>query len=478
MPRNRRLLAAALMLSPLPLPASPAISEPTLTDRAESAIRPWVEAGAYQGVVLLAKGEEIVFHRAYGHASLELGVPNDVDTRFQIASVSKPFTATAIQLLAERGRLDLEAPLSDHLPDFPHAGRLTIDHLLTHTSGLPNANSFDEYADWSKDHWSPASTLVEVIAERVDDLQFEPGSRYGYSNSNYNLLAHLIESVSGESFGGFLEKEIFVPAGMTSTGHRGDPATIVPGLATGYSARGARDFERSAYLDWTIKTGNGSLYSTARDLFRFHRVLRDGRLLKAETLERAYGFDRTLGEGERRMTGLGQGWFPGEIEGRRVVTMTGRSPGYTSHLKRFVDDDLFLVVLSNLYFGPPPEMVSGLVSALLELPVEEAADAAALASGPGLQGDELDPFAGRYQFGEDWFVGRTLVRVENRNDHLAVVYLDGANEGYEFVLVSLGGPRFFDRTHGVTVRFDERGGGERPALVYEYGGGKVAEPVG
>ena len=107
-------------------------------------------------------------------------------------------------------------------------------------------------------------------AER--ELEFEPGSRYGYSNSNYNLLAHLVEAVSGQSFGEFLEREIFGPAGMTATMHRGDPTVVVPGLAAGYAARGARDFQRAPYLDWTIKTGNGSLVSTAEDLFRFHRL--------------------------------------------------------------------------------------------------------------------------------------------------------------------------------------------------------------
>lgn len=472
---SRRLIAPVLAVS-LASPAAAGPAEDVLAARAESVIRPWVDADAYQGVVLLARGDRILFHRAYGRASIELDVPNRPDTRFQIASVSKPFTSAAVLLLAERGQLDPGAPLAELLPGFPHAGRLTVDHLLTHTSGIPNINDFDEYDDWSRGHWSPEA-LVALIAEHVDDLEFEPGSRYSYSNSNYNLLAYIVEKVSGRPFGEFLEGEIFRPCGMSSTAHRGDPTAIVPRLANGYAARGARDFERSAYLDWTIKTGNGSLYSTAEDLFRFDRALRHGKVLRAETLKRAYGFERTYGSGESERTGLGQGWFPGSVQGHRVVGMTGRSPGYTSNYQRFLDDDACLVVLSNLYLGPPPDMVSGLIAALLDLPDSAAAQAGPRAAGKALEGRDLDRFTGRYQFGEDWYAGRTLVRVENRRDHLGVVYLDGEAEGYEFLLVSLGGNRFFDRTHGGTVRFDARPEGERPALVYVFGDEKVAEPV-
>ena len=451
-------LAALLYLATCPAPTSAT----DFARRADAIVRPFADAGVYQGVVLLADEDEILFHGAYGRASIELDVPNRLDTRFQIASVSKPFTATAVLLLAERGEVDLEAPLSAILPDYPGGDRLTLDDLLTHTSGIPNVNSFDDYPDWSRRNWATAAELVALF--RDEPLEMEPGTEYSYSNSNYNLLAHVVEVVSGESFGTFLEENVFAPAGMRDTRHRADPTWIVPRLATGYAAHGARDFRRPPYLDWTIKTGNGSLYSTTTDLLRFHRALGRDEILSRETLEAAYGFDRELG----------RGWFPGEYHGQRAVTMTGRSPGYTSHYRRFIDSGHCLVILSNLYLGPPSPMIEDLVALLLDAPFE----ASDFRVDSELAGEELDPFAGTYAFGDDWYVGAVTVIVENRTDHLAVVYLDGDNAGYELVLVSLGGRRFFDRTHGGMVRFEPGAApNDRLRLVYSYGSEKVAEPI-
>jgi len=443
-------------------PAAPTGTDakPSLARRVDGVVKPFVEAGVFQGVVLLAVDGEIVYERAFGKVSHELDVDNSPNTRFQIASVSKPFTAAAIQLLAERGKLDLHAPLSKVLPDYPNGDRLTIDHLLTHTSGIPSINSFDEYGEWSRGSHRPAG-LVEKFKDRP--LQFEPGAQYSYSNSNYNLLAHIIELVSKESFGDFLERNIFDPLGMESTAHHQNPDEIVPGLATGYTPVGARGFARAPYLDWSIKTGNGSLFSTARDLLRFDRALREGLLLKPESLEAAYGFERELG----------YGWYPGSRFSERQVTITGRSPGFTARFERFVDQDRSLILLSNVYISPPPQMTEALAALLLgREPTETGFDL-----NYAVSGKNLDRFTGEYAFGDDWFVGAVMTRIENNGDHLRLVYLDGNNAGYDFPLVPLGEALFFDRKHGGMVRFEREGVNSPWTLVYNHGRDWRATPV-
>ncbi len=230
-------------------------NEAALPAHSHAIIQTFAEARVFQGVVLMAVDGDVVFERAYGKAQYEFDVDNSVDTRFQIASVSKPFTATAILLLAERGQVDLDAPLHEILPDYPNGDRLTLDNLLTHTSGIPNINSFDNYDELQLRHYENAASLVEIFKDRP--LEFDPGARTVYSNSNYELLAHVIEVVSKMSYGDFLLANIFDPLEMKDTGHRNDPAAIVPRLASGYAPVGALDFGRAPYLDWTVKTGNG-----------------------------------------------------------------------------------------------------------------------------------------------------------------------------------------------------------------------------
>ncbi len=250
---------------------------------------------------------------------------------------------------------------------------------------------------------------------------------------------------------------------MNDTSHRGAPAAIVPRLASGYTPVGATGFGRARFLDWTVKTGNGSLYSTVHDLLRFHEALQGDDLLSTASLARAYGFERELGSG----------WFPSTQSGRRTVTMSGRSPGYVAYFKRVIDEDRCLIVLSNLYLGPPKQMLDAL-SALLVGEPTGAVDFTLDATSSEI---DLADYAGLYRFGEDWYVGEVTVKVDNRGDHLAVVYQSGKNIGYEFLLVPMGSRRFFDRTHGGIVRFEEMQGGTSYRLDYVYGSTRTALPI-
>jgi CubicO group peptidase (beta-lactamase class C family) len=165
----------------------------------------------------------------------ELRVPNSPATRFHIASVSKPFTAMAILQLEEQGRLSISDLVSNFVPDSPNGDRIKLEHLLTHTSGIPNVNDLPDYDTFAR---SP-HTIEQLVAKFSGlPLDFQPGSNYHYSNSNYNLLALILEKVSGESYGDYVRKHILDPARMQNTGHHGEALRLIPLSASGYEPSG------------------------------------------------------------------------------------------------------------------------------------------------------------------------------------------------------------------------------------------------
>lgn len=264
-----RAAVACCLVLPAPPPPPPAAAQvparDSLAQRVDRYVQPYLDLATFSGVVLLARHGSILLERAYGMANYELAVPNRIGTRFHIASVSKPFTAAAMLQLVERGEINLRDPIAQFIPDYPRGNEITVHHLLAHESGIPDVNGLPGYDSIAR---LPHTTASLVALFRDQPLDFVPGSRYSYSNSNYNLLAYIIEHVSGMGYGAFLEQNIFRPAGLTSTAHDSSPASLVRDRASGYVPVGASGLANAPYIDWTTKTGNGSLYSTAEDLFR------------------------------------------------------------------------------------------------------------------------------------------------------------------------------------------------------------------
>ena len=407
-----------------------------LRDRMDAYVRRYADADFFSGVVRVTKGDRLIYENAFGFADRALRIPNSLQTRFQIASLSKPMTAAAILLLAEEGKLSLEDKLSKFVLDFPNGDKITIEELLTHYSGLGDASAQPDYNEWSR---FPQTTAALVERAKKIPRQSEPGTSYFYSNSNYHVLAFLIEKVSGQNYGDFLEQKIFKQVGMTNTAHRARDETIVSNLANGYSPAGASGFERATYLDWTSKTGNGSIYSTAGDLFRFHRALQSGSLLKPDTLKKSYGF-------ERKDRTVGMFWFHRQRFGHRSVYVNGSSPGFKAHFERFIDDDATVVVLSNLYIAAPSTIAEDLGAMLFDQPVNRD-----VPRPTHVNGADLKRFAGTFRFGDDYFVKNAVVRVESRMDHLDLTY---PATGFSIALIPIEGDRFFDRNFWSFIRFD------------------------
>lgn len=454
----RRVLGSAAAAA-LCLAASPAAAEdlPRLETQVERYLQPLLATNNFSGVILVARGDEILLHEGYGRASIEHDVPNGPQTVFQIASVSKPFTAAAIQLLSEQGRLDLRAPLSAVLPDYPNGERLTVHHLLTHTSGIPNINDFPEYDEIQRRPHSPAE-LVAHFRDRP--LEFEPGSRYAYSNSNYNLLALIVEHVSGADFGTFMRTAIFDPLALRETGHHGSAAQIVAHIATGYAPAGSVGLERAAYVDWSVKTGNGSLYSTAADLLRFIRAIHRGRLLSRGSLAQTFA---------EHMPNIGYGWFLSRANGRAIHHVNGRSPGWSAQADHYVDDEVTVIVLSNTYVSVTTDIARAAGALAFGLAPEPMP---ALRPEP-LDADAVAALTGDYQFGEDYYVPNALVTVRGNGGHVEASI--GEYGPYPFVRISP--TRFLIRSFWVPAEFSLGADGRAAELVIDgRRGRRVAAP--
>jgi CubicO group peptidase (beta-lactamase class C family) len=421
-----------------------------LAAKVRAYVEPYLEMKAFSGAILIAKQGKVILDEGFGMANYELSVPNTPRTKFHIASISKTFTAAAILILEDRGRLSVDDPVSKSIPDYPGGDKITIHHLLIHTSGIPNINNFPEYGEWSLHPQTPAS-LIEKFKNRP--LNFPPGTRYDYSNSNYNVLAAVIEKLSGRRYGDFLKETIFDPLEMRDTAHDGNPAVLIPDVASGYTPAGYDGFEKTPWLDWTVKTGNGSIYSTVEDLYKWDRALSTDRILSRAALAKA--FTPHIDDS------VGYGWYIGKRLNRRCIRMSGRSPGFQGEIQRYVDDGTCVIVLSNNYSGAASFLITDIAALAFGESAEPLAVDRDLVIGPEAE----ESYLGLYQGGEDFFVPKATLTLEKREGHLVIRWSMG---GLSW-LVPISESRFYDRNFGglVTIVKDERGAVSH--LVYRSG---------
>ena len=337
-------------------------------------------------VLLVMKDGEALLRKAYGMADLELGVALEPDMIFRIGSMTKQFTAVAVLMLMEQGRLGLSDPITRFLPDYPTQGRtITVEHLLTHTSGIPGFASLPDWPPLAREDM----TLSELIALFEDEpLEFGPGERWKYSNSGYVLLGAIIEEVSGLTYEAFLQKSIFDPLGLKHT-HYGNTIPIIPGRVPGYGAGPEGSFVNAEYISMTQPYAAGGLLSNVDDLAAWNEALLDGTLIRRETLEKAWT-THELPDGSA--TGYGYGWSVGELEGRRMVTHDGDINGFSSDGILFPEERMFVTILTNSeVFERRPNPLASRIAALA-LGVSSA-EPRAISIDPEL----LDQYAGEYE---------------------------------------------------------------------------------
>jgi CubicO group peptidase (beta-lactamase class C family) len=454
--RVRRLSLAVVALIASSALGGAAQPSKLLPARAGSGLIPTIEALATSAfpndrpgaIVLAAKDGRAIFKRAYGLADLEFSTMLEPDMLMRIGSITKQFTAGVILRLVELGKLRLTETVSTYLPDYPETGRtITIEHLLTHTSGLPNFTALPEYVPGQPRRLS-VDALLGMFKDRP--LEFTPGTRFAYSNSGYAVLGAIIEKVTKQTYADALREYILVPIAARDT-HYDSFERILPRRVHGYEPDGT-GYRNAPYLDMSQPFAAGALVSTADDLLTWDTALTSGRILKPESLEKMMTPFR-LSDGTT--SSYGYGWALIDYEGHAVAEHSGGINGFRSHVVRIADAKVYVAVLSN-------DGASGRRTQRLARKIASLLVGAPLAEPPAtaFPPSVLDQFVGRYVFPDN-----RSITIARDGDHLRLE--GGTGEG---VLYSVRGDQFHERG-GVAQFTFQRDGDGRVAGVEQSGWG-------
>ena len=341
------------------------VSAQAKVDKLDKLISTYAEYGTFNGSVLVAEKGKVIYKKGFGLADMEWNIPNQSDTKHRLGSITKQFTAMLIIQLVEQGKLKLDVPISTYLPDYPkkNGDIITIHHLLTHSSGIPNMTSFPGFVkDVMRKSYSPAQ-LVNISADST--LQFKPGERFAYSNSGYLLLGYIIEKVTGKSYEQVLQENIFTPLKMNNTGydHHG---TLLKNRASGYEKNG-RSYVNANFIDMSVPHAAGALYSTVEDLYLWDQALYGNQLLRKENMDLLFTKHMPSGGGH-----YGYGWNIGEMPlgntAERIGTIGhgGGINGFNTQLTRIPSDKSFIVLLNNTGEAPLNEMTNAIAAIIYD----------------------------------------------------------------------------------------------------------------
>ena len=399
-PEPTRLTTLSEQFIMPPAASTPIATNASLTAEMAAYLQAHYETGRFMGTVIVMQNGETVFAQSYGMASLEHQVANTPQTKFRIGSITKQFTAAAILQLQDRGQLDVQAPVSTYLPDYPQGDRITLHHLLTHTAGIPNLTSFPDYLEWMQQ----PTTLEELVARFQDlPLEFEPGEQHRYSNSGYVLLTQIIETVSGQTYADYLQEHLFIPLGLENTGYE-QPLAVINHLANGYQFTG-EDYQQAEYINMAVPTGAGALYSTVGDLVRWHQFLvnadnRPPGILSDAVIAAMQHPHVALGE---NASGASYGY--GLMVGKQgFIAHGGGINGFASYLGSLPNQGITVAVLSNVPNANPPIMAEGLLAILQGEPYPMPANEAAVTLAP----EVLERYVGTYQVTPEFQVITTV----------------------------------------------------------------------
>jgi CubicO group peptidase (beta-lactamase class C family) len=328
------------------------LTEIEVCEKLDDLIKKLASVDGFSGTVLVAKDGKPLYENACGLASRAWNQPNRIETRFNLGSMNKMFTAVAVAQLVEQGKLSYDETAGKLLPDCPNqelAQKVTVHHLLTHTSGLGNFFN-DKFEASSRLRFRAIRDFFALFVD--DQLQFEPGAKFAYSNAGFIVLGAIIERVSGEDYFDYVREHIYKPAGMTDTDCF-DVDTDPPNVATGYTKRNAPPgtLRTNTFLH-VVKGGpSGGGYSTVGDLFKFDVALRTHKLLSAKSTDAVWSGKVKFGPPGSE---YGYGFMDARYNGSRIVGHSGGFAGISSQLDMYLDLGYTVAVMSNYDFAAEP----------------------------------------------------------------------------------------------------------------------------
>jgi CubicO group peptidase (beta-lactamase class C family) len=337
------LLAVVLLAVVFPIQALQEEDDPIT--RIDNALNSMVDRNSFSGLVLIARDGEILLNKGYGLANREWGIVNTPDTKFRIGWLSMQFTAMATLILQERDLLTVEDPICQYFEECPEAWvDITIHHLLTHTSGIPDFTALRDYRDTIALRTTPEQLIERFSSE---PLIFDPGESFFFSNSDYVVLGYIIEQVSGDSYQRFLDKNIFEPLGMENSGYD-ISYRILEHRAEGYASA----YRKADFVHESVLYAVGGLYSTTEDMYLWDQALFGGQVVSQESwdamVEAAFPVADPSMEWVKAMYGL----FMWSKNGHIAVAHGSFIDGFGGQMSYYADDDLTIIILSNLEMYP------------------------------------------------------------------------------------------------------------------------------
>lgn len=304
------------------------------------------EQGWFNGSALVADNGAVILKRGYGMANMEWSIANTPDTKFRLGSITKQFTAALVLQLVEEGKVDLNAPLTRYLPDYPpkNGDRITVHQILNHSSGIPGYTELPQFREWALVPSTPAAFVAKFSKL---ELLFQPGTKFSYSNSAFFVAGYLVEKVTGKPYADVLRERIFEPLGMRDSGYD-LPSTLLSKRASGYDAT-FDGYRNTGYIDMTLPYAAGSLYSTAEDLYKWDQGLYGDVILKPSSKEKMF----TPG-----LANQGYGFVVRTQDGVKTISHGGAINGFNSVIVREPDTKRLVVLLNNTGGAPLQEMES------------------------------------------------------------------------------------------------------------------------
>lgn len=377
------------------------------------------ESGA---TILIAKEGSIVYRKAFGRANLEQNVAMIPENVFEIGSITKQFTAISILMLLEEGKLSLDDEITKYIPDYPTQNtKITIHHLLTHTSGIKSYTSLGSLNEYARKDLSPTE-LMDLF--KNEPMDFTPGEEFRYNNSGYVILGYIIEKITDMPYADFIQKRIFTPLQMNNS-YYGSKSKLINNRAMGYQ-KGNEGYLNANYISMTIPYAAGSLMSTVDDLLKWQRAVQNNDLISKESLQKAFS-NYTLNNGNK--INYGYGWSHNTIQGIPIIEHGGGIFGYTSQGIYIPSKNTYIIILTNCNCNSPSNIAYKIAAITIGKPYPTIAQAIQLSQ------PQLDKWVGAYKF-EDGVI-RVITRKGNQ------LYSQRTDGNNEFAIFPLSENRFF-----------------------------------
>ena len=389
-------------------------------EKIDQYIQSYHHTGDFSGCILIKQQDSVIYQRCLGQANQAFAIDNTPETKFRIGSISKQLTAVAILTLEEAGKLSTADDLPKYFPNQSIASNITLQQLLTHTSGVVDLFSLPEFASYSSQNLSLMDLAGKILSQPLD---FQPGTSYQYSNGGYALLAAIIEQASGMSYANYLEQAVLAPLNMDGSGHA-NRQKIVNQLAVGYDPLGYQDLKTAPYIDYDLLQGSGSLFSTLGDMVKWIEALRDRKLLSNDSWDK---FFNNYGHN------YGYGISIYRTFGKKVFGHDGRINGFIADYLYYLEEDLSIIILGNVQSGVADFLRRDLAAILFK---EEYQSRAKQEPPAEAYPSDVKDCLGAYAFGPNFTV--YLEMIDNK-------VMARANEGGYSEMVFLQNGQWFSR---------------------------------